>query len=89
MRCAEEVIVTVNISDPASSYDMEIPSFLSIGELKKKLLETLRLMDARKYAGFNNIELFFHGRRLDDGATPAQYGIWDGSIVTVKQGNVS
>ena len=84
MRPCEDVIVTVSVSDPAASYDMELPAFMRIDELKKKLLETLRLMDARKFVAVSEIELSCSGKNLNGSGTLAGHGIWDGSSIEVK-----
>lgn len=84
MRSCGDVILSVNVSDPASSYDMELPAFMQIDELKRKLLETLRLMDIRKYVSVSGIELFYAGRSLRGSETLAVNGIWDGSSIEVR-----
>lgn len=83
MRSVDEVLVTVNISNPSGTYDMELPSFMLIGELKKKILEALRLMDTRKYGGVRDIELSFNGNSLQYNSTLACNNIWDGSIIDI------
>ena len=88
MRSCEEVIITLNISDPACSYDMELPSFMNIGELRKKLLETLRIMDARRFASMADVELTYNGQRLDEKSSLANYGIWDGNCIDAKMHRV-
>ena len=87
MRPCEDVIVTVNISEPAVSYDMELPAFMRIDELKKKLLETLRLMDIRKFASVSEIELLHAGANLHGNETLAGHGIWDGSSIEIRTNN--
>ena len=83
MRPCEDVIVTVNISSLGGSYDMELPAFMRIDELKKKILETLRLMETRKYASVRELDVSYEGRTLHGDETLAGHGIWDGSIVEV------
>ena len=84
MRPCDDVIVTVNISDAASSYDMEFPAFMRIDELKKKLLETLRLMDMRKFAYLREIDLIYNGRNMRGNETLASNGVWDGSTIELS-----
>ena len=84
MSVCEEVIVTLNFSDPVCSYDVELPSFMNIYDLKKKLLETLRLMDARLFLRADSIELFYNDSKLKNEYTLANYGIWDGNYIEVK-----
>jgi len=84
MRPCEDVIVTVNISQPSATYDMELPAFMCLDELKKKVVETLRLMDIRKFATVREIELFYNGQSLRNNETLAGYGIWDGSSIEIR-----
>ena len=83
MHPCEDVIVTVNIPGRSCSYDMELPAFMRVDELKKKLAETLRLMDTRKIASAGGIDLVFNGRSLNGNDTLAGSGIWDGSILEI------
>ena len=84
MRPCEEVIVTVNIPGHSCSYDMELPAFMRVDELKKKLAETLRLMDMGKFASVRDIELSHAGRSLRGSETLAGRGIWDGSLIEIR-----
>ena len=47
MKPCENVIVTLTGGAGGLDYDMELPAFLAIGQLKEKLEETLRVMDPR------------------------------------------
>ena len=79
MKCTESVIVTLKFQSGSGSLDIEIPSFMPIGQLKEKLLETLRVMNPA-YESSTALRLSHNDRELTEG-TPASLGIWDGSIL--------
>ncbi|MDR2570296.1 MAG: ubiquitin family protein [Oscillospiraceae bacterium] len=83
MHTCQDVIVTVNITEHALAYDMEFPAFMKINQLKKKLIETLRLMDIRRFASVSTIQLLHNGQNINDHETLAGRGIWDGSVVEI------
>lgn len=78
-------IVTLRFGENAPEVDLELPLKLSIGELTKKLLVTLKAIDYERFARIDSIGLVFQGRRLDPELTLEHYGVWDGSYLTVIQ----
>lgn len=76
-------IVTLRFGENAFEVDLELPLKLSIGELTKKLLVTLKAIDYERFARIDGIGLVFQGRRLDLELTLEHYGVWDGSYLTV------
>jgi hypothetical protein len=60
---------------------MEMPAFMSIENLKQKLLETIKAMDPGSFGKFSKIELSINDNSLEDESHLAGYGIWDGNII--------
>lgn len=79
MRACENVIVTVRVK--AKPLDMELPAFLSIRELSRKIDETLHSMPGRVLSDEHCVGLSFQGMILDKDQTLGNYGVWDGSII--------
>ena len=83
MKCCEEVMVTLRFAPQGRCLEMELPAFLPVGELEKKLIETLITMDPARYGGTQEVVLQTEGKRLEDETTLAQAGVWDGSVLDV------
>lgn len=65
------------------SLDMELPLKIKISELTVLILTTLKQMDYGRFARLNSIKLQYNEKQLDPNATLEQYGVWDGSYLTV------
>lgn len=87
MKPCENVIVTLTGGAGGLDYDMELPTFLAIGQLKEKLEETLRVMDPRLLPPGQELQLQYRGRILADDGCLAGAGVWDGSrlLYTIKK----
>lgn len=80
----DKIITTVVLSKRAS-IDMELPVFLPIGELKPKILETVKVIYSDEWNEIFEINLKFMGRSLDDNTSLAASGVWDGSFLEVER----
>jgi len=84
MKSPDNMIVTLVIRQ--DEVDMELPSFLPIGELAEKIAETLENMDSDRFYGLGKITLRFQGVALNREKTLASCGVWDGSILECEVG---
>ena len=75
----ENVIVTVCLEK--RQYDMELPSFITILELERKLSETFSIMSHGEIDASDDLKIKFLGRTLEDTETLASNGIWDGGVI--------
>lgn len=80
MKCCENVLVTLNFPH-GHCLDMELPAFLPVEKLERRLLETLGEMDPSHFGGAGGLSLQKQGQPLDGRTTLAQAGVWDGSIL--------
>ena len=81
----ETFIVTINDSEGYFETDLEIPSQLTFSDFKTKLLEILKIMDSRAFAGFRDYKLLYKNRALFAGDTLASIGAFDGSRLVVQR----
>ena len=81
MKCCDSVLVTLRFEAQGRSLDMELPAFLALTELKRRLLETLGEMDPVRFGSAQGVALKQEGRVLDGAVTLAQAGVWDGSVL--------
>ena len=81
MKCCDSVLVTLRFEAQGRSLDMELPAFLPLEELERRLLETLGEMDPARFGGAQGVALKREGRALDGAVTLAQAGVWDGSVL--------
>ena len=65
--------------------DLEIPARLPFGEWRQKLLEILKLTDARQFIGWQGLALSFNGRALLESDSLAQVGAFDGSVLNASR----
>ena len=49
MKCCDSVLVTLRFEAQGRSLDMELPAFLPLTELERRLLETLGEMDPVRF----------------------------------------
>ena len=84
----DSVIVTVRAKDAPFSVDLDIPAQEPLGELKTKLLEILRMLNERIFAGWPDINLVDArgDRLLMPEQTLEEAGIWDGAVLYVIKG---
>jgi len=83
MKSCENMIVSIQIG--RELIDMELPAFMPVGELSRKVAQTLNYMDPVKYAGLNALALYLDETRLPEQKTLAGCGIWDGRILRAKK----
>ena len=81
MKCCDSVLVTLRFEGQGRSLDMELPAFLPLTELERRLLETLGEMDPVRFGSAQGVALKQEGRVLDGAVTLAQAGVWDGSVL--------
>lgn len=79
MKPSEDVIVTVTLG--REQFDMELPSFLPICDVKEKMCEMLRAIRPNRRFDAEDTVLFSDGRKLPDDKCLASCGVWDGSII--------
>ena len=79
MKPCNNVIVTVKFME--NEIDMELPAFLSLGEICRKLEETFSVMFPERAGTFEIEALVSNGKRLPNNKNLASAGIWDGSIL--------
>ncbi|MCX7749941.1 MAG: EsaB/YukD family protein [Clostridia bacterium] len=78
------VIVTVEIPDSSTTYDMELPNDIPSGELAQMIAKSLHLEDNTSVRGtFFKIQADPPGRVLGEEETLAEAGVWDGSFITL------
>ena len=77
----DSVLVTLRFEAQGRSLDMELPAFLALTELERRLLETLGEMDPVRFGSAPGVALNQEGRVLDGAVTLAQAGVWDGSVL--------
>ncbi len=83
----DKVIVTVRYKT-AFSVDMELPIFLTVEELKGKVLETLQVYQPLTFLNMHSLQLKYHGENLSNESTLANIGIWDGAVLEIEEGEV-
>ena len=81
MKCCDSVLVTLGCDAQGRSLDMELPAFLPLTELERRLLETLGEMDPVRFGSAQGVAFKQEGRVLDGAVTLAQAGVWDGSVL--------
>lgn len=85
MPSFDNVIISVDLPFGDARLDLELPAFYPVESLAPKLLETLKLMQPQYYASVHGIELLWRDQTLHSGDTLASVGIWDGSILKIKE----
>lgn len=82
MQEHENIIVTVLIN--YEEIDMELPAFLPIKDLLKKLEETIRVMRPQYSSELSEFTMKYNGVKMSEDKTLAQYGVWDGSKIELS-----
>lgn len=75
------VIVTIQTEAGTFLGDFQLPTAVSIGKIGAVLGEHLS-----ECSGWTETELCWRGFPLETDRTLADHGIWDGSIITVREG---
>lgn len=83
MKCFEDVIVTLRFLPEGRCIDMELPAFLPVEALTRRLMETLREMDPLRFGTVSAISLSKKEEKLCGECTLAQAGVWDGTVLDV------
>ena len=78
MKSDSTALVTVMVND--STFDMELPVFVSIAELKLKLKETFEGLGV----AINDFTISTDDDVTIDNFCLAHFGVWDGSIIKVR-----
>lgn len=81
----DSFIVTIRHKAENFEIDLEIPSRLSFSAFKAKLLEILKMINAKAFYGWSNYTLSFKGDRLGEQETLAQAGAFDGSVLEITR----
>lgn len=81
MKCCETAIVTIRLRPGERMLDMEIPTFLPLGQLEERFLETIREMDPLHYSMVSAVEFCKGEQKVIRGNTLAEAGIWDGGLL--------
>ena len=81
MNIPEYVTVTIQVAPAAELGDFRIPSGMTIGRLTELLVQQY---DATP----NEPALWLNGYMIPPSLTLAQAGIWDGSVITVREHTV-
>lgn len=82
MQEHENIIVTVLIN--YEEIDMELPAFLPIRDLLKKLEETIRVMRPQYSSELSEFTMKYNGVKMSEDKTLAQYGVWDGNKIELS-----
>ena len=74
--------ILVELHSPVLDFrtDTLLPSRMPISSIRKGLLKLLRAKE-RRFFKTTDIVIYYKGNRLQDEATLASLGIWDGSIL--------
>lgn len=77
--------VTLLFKKKYQEIDVELPLKLSIEELSKKLVETLKAIDYGRFVSVDSINIMFKDKLLNPENTLEDYGVWDGSYLTIVE----
>lgn len=81
----ESFIVTLRTPTGGFEGDYELPANLPAERLIQLLLESLAQQEPRRFGSWQGLGLAWNGQKLRDGDTLADWGIWDGSILTIEE----
>ena len=84
-REPETVIITIGYYEKNIFIDMEIPADVPVNVLKNKILEILRNMYEGIFAGWNEYNIAFNNRFLQDDETLISAGAYEGSYLYVSK----
>ena len=81
----DNVIITLKFERGYEPIDLEVPVRLSIDELEIKMLETLKAIDIERFEETQKVKFKYNNNILEPDKTFEEYGIWDGSYVTLLE----
>lgn len=82
----EYVIVTLQTESGIDLGDFQLPTAVSTEKIGALLLDGLRKQFYQQLGNWKKLELCRQGFPLENKKTLADHGIWDGSILTVREG---
>lgn len=80
------VIVTVQTESGTFLGDFQLPTAVPVGKIAALLREGLRKQLYGQIGSWEKMELCWRGFPLVKEKTLADHGIWDGNIITVREG---
>lgn len=81
----DNVIITLMFEKSYDPIDLEVPVRLPIDELEIKMLDTLKAMDIERFERTQKVSFKYKNTVLEPDKTFEEYGIWDGSYVTLLE----
>lgn len=81
----DNVIITLMFERSYDPIDLEVPVRLPIDELEIKMLDTLKAMDIERFERTQKVNFKYKNTVLEPDKTFEEYGIWDGSYVTLLE----
>lgn len=81
----DNVIITLMFERSYDPLDLEVPVRLPIDELEVKMLDTLKAMDIEHFERTQKVKFKFKNVVLEPDKTLEEYGVWDGSYVTLLE----
>jgi len=85
MDMTRDVLITVQIDGGGYSEDMELSADCAMGKILPMLLAFLKQQCPQIFAEWKGLDVFFNGYCLAENDTLTKCGIWDGSIITIKE----
>lgn len=80
----EYAIVTIRTKDGTWEADMELPAKMKLKNVALKVLDTIKAMDENRFGMLHKVQFIHENKVLNEEATLADYGIWDGSVVLLN-----
>lgn len=77
----EYAVVTLINKRTGWSVDMELPVKLKMKELIPKIIDVLKQYDERQFEENDYMEMSVNGKIIPEGASLADYDLWDGSKI--------
>ena len=81
-----QVIVTLQTDSGSFCGDYELPARMKTEKLGRQLLEVLKQQYVNRFGNWENLQFVWNGSKLNDTDTLSEQGIWDGSILTIREG---
>ena len=85
MNAPETFICTITNDERSFSQDMELPSGMPVSELCRQILMILRELYEDIFSGWRSCCLESGGRLLNGEDTLAGAGVFDGSLISVRE----
>ena len=80
----DKIVITIRDKKKRfSGYDLEVPTNVKVGQLKKDIVETLNSYKKSLYLSDSNVRLSSHSlnRVLRDSETFESAGVWNGDYI--------